>query len=387
MKKSLIITIAAAILLLALGSWLYLFLFGTPQTSDEFFTDLGFELGNQAVVPIESDVVNEPTLSLLDTENERLTQLTNRPIAGFIALNETTIRFAERGTGHIYDIDTAADTETRRTNTTIPQVVEAVFSTDGTQVVLTSESGYSRTSVYGSIPSNTTDATLQTSSLPPQADELAFVGTSTLGYILSTENGTVGYRLNVVANTQQADFEVPFRSIRAIFNPTQTLLYNRHAPSLAGGLFEVSGRSISQIGSTEFGLTALTGQDWYSVTLNQNNEIVSRTINIESDVVYESPIVIIPEKCTWTTDNSLWCGAPAAAVPYTYQKDWYQGEIRANDMIWQIDPATESALLVINPQTEVGRQLDIINPQLQDQKVFFTNRLDNTLWQYDGTIR
>ena len=70
----------------------------------------------------------------------RLYALVKTPIAGMTVLkkspkNNIIVRYMERATGHIYNVETAQIKTTRITKTTIPRVREALFSQDASFVV------------------------------------------------------------------------------------------------------------------------------------------------------------------------------------------------------------------------------------------------------------
>lgn len=382
MNKPLIITIAIAILLLALGSWLYLFLFGAPQSPQEIFSDLGITPNaEQAVNPIQADSGTDETPAQLDTSGERaLRQLTLRPVAGFIALDET-LRYVEQGTGHVYEINLANGQEVRISNTTVPTVTEAYFGVDGSHVVVVSETPQERTVLAGSIENQS----LTTKTLPPTAENIMFSGTSTVLYSLSTLSATNGYRYDITDTTQTQQFSIPLNNVTVSWQPQGVHAIPRVATELEGSIFAVLGSSMTQVGSSEFGLTTLFGNSWYAVSFNANNELYSRSVS-SNDTVYELPIVMVPEKCDWLGD-ALYCAAPFEIESYQYLEQWYKGLYRSNDELWRVNPASESAVLIANPNTEIGRPLDITRlAATTGGTLFFINRLDNTLWMYDASI-
>ena len=107
MKNPLLITIGLVLIVLVLGVWLYLLFFGTPDTADEVFSDLGFDIASQPVNVVAPEI---PAASdtFVDTAGEKLRQITTRPVAGFVSFFSSStdlVRYAERGTGHIYELN------------------------------------------------------------------------------------------------------------------------------------------------------------------------------------------------------------------------------------------------------------------------------------------
>jgi len=375
MQKPLLITIAIVILLLALGSWAYLFFFGAPQDPDEFFTDLGIGLTTQQVVPVASE---DAEVMRLEIVGSSLQQLTLRPVAGFVGVTTSIVRYVEQGTGHIYEINLDDGSEVRISNTTLPQIQTAVFDRSGEQVVLQAY-GQTPNAVIGTI----VNGGLSTRSLPPTAQNVTFTSSTTIAYTISTQGETTGYIYDTTTDSQTIEFIVPFGSVVAHYTLTGTYVSNRHTPELEGTLWSVAGRTFTQVSINAFGFMVELGPSWYSMAFTEDNTYQSRAVNVNTNEVVQLPVSFIPEKCDWGV-NTLWCAAPFEPIGHTYVKDWYQGTIRANDALWIINPASETAELAVNPVTEIGRQLDITNlTQLDLEQLLFTNRQDNTLWLYD----
>ena len=47
MNRALVITVGIVIIIIVLGVWVYLMLFGTPEKTGDVFTNLGFEISQQ----------------------------------------------------------------------------------------------------------------------------------------------------------------------------------------------------------------------------------------------------------------------------------------------------------------------------------------------------
>lgn len=390
MKKPIIISIAIAALVLVLAVWVYLFLYGAPDNDGEVLTNLGFDLDSQPVDIAPNSNIDD--LITVDSQGSALRQLTTRPVAGFGSLGSSTeaaVRYVEAGTGHVYEIKIATGEEQRLTNTTIPRTVSAVFSPDATTVVIVSETGYVSEIFVGNISDNTSESALIGTNLPPDAQDITFIDNQTIGYTRPTLDGTTGYRYNTITKDQSIDFTAPFLSVTTLFTETETHIYNRHNPELEGSLFAVSNTAFNAVTPNEYGLSTLVHSDWYIQSYTQNNTFYSRAYNRDSKTSEALPISVIPEKCDFANSSLLWCAAPINTVPYTYQKEWYQGIIRSNDMLWEIDLRSQSARLALSPQITIGREIDITNMSYAELQavLYFTNKNDNTLWLYDPSIR
>lgn len=376
MNKPVIITIAVGILILALGSWLYLFLFGAPQSPDEIFTDLGITPPvDNSIVPMSDD--SEP-LPQIDIQTGLLQQLTFRPIAGYSTPTDGSVVYMEQGTGHLYEINTGTGQETRLTNTTIPVATHAIFNSNASAVV-----------VFSGLPgervvflAERTGESLTRTSLPPTADNIHFNGTSTLTYTVSDQTSTRGYEYNIATDSQRELFIAPFRSIHLHPTANATYISNRPAMNLEGALYEINETTVRPVTNPAFGFVTLLSDEYSAQTFLSDNQLESSVALLGAEDVIRIAPVMIPEKCDWS-ETELVCASPFTIADEQYVEQWYQGLVRSEDLLWSIDPVSGGARMLVNPEREVGRPLDMSNVSIRStQEIFFVNRLDNTLWRY-----
>lgn len=381
MNKPLIITIAVGILLLALGSWVYLFLFGAPQSPNEIFTDLG--ITPPATETIPGDTTAGDGTSQVDVTNDQLQQLTLRPVAGYTVPAAASVVYIEQGTGHLYRIDLTSGEEVRLTNTTIPTVTTADLNQDASAVVLVTGLPGERAVFLG----QRADDAIERVSLPPTAENFTFISTSSLLYSVPGATGARGYVYNLLDNQQREVFTSPFRDIDVHYVADDIFISNQPAVELEGGIYEITGTTVTPITNPVFGLVALFGDNWYARSYSRENQLFSELVSRDDESIVSVPSGMIPEKCVWDTDI-LVCANPFEIEQHTYISDWYQGTLRANDALWRIDPVSGGAQLVINPERAVGRPLDMTEVSVSNSgDIFFINRLDNSLWRYVETAR
>ena len=143
MKKTLkIILIVAIVVVVGLLGWFWLLPGSSAPVADKIKDILPFGSG---------EGINIPTNDIQDTINNEqgaqeglesiLFQISKEPVAGFVAFNKratTTIRYADRATGHIYDVNPFTLEKTKITNKTLPKIYEAHFRDNGNAVVFRS---------------------------------------------------------------------------------------------------------------------------------------------------------------------------------------------------------------------------------------------------------
>lgn len=367
---------------LAVGAWVYLLMNGTPRGADDFFTDLGFS----DPAPERPAVILDTPDVTVDTNSQRLNQLTTRPVAGYTAVNtasSSAVVYAEKGTGHIYSIDLNSGTETRLSGTTLSRVVEAVFDRAGTNVVLVTEEGYQQQAYLLELTASSTELV----ELPEQTSDHAFENGS-LFYTRIENGSTVGYLFNLSTASANQIFVTPLIDISVIRQNNTTYLFNKPAQRLRGALYRLNAEGDYELLSgPAYGLTATSDLpgDWLISRIDTESQTY-RTyhVNVNSGKETELALVTIPEKCTQTSNSVTWCTLPflPEASP-TYLNDWYQGTYASNDNIWQINSNNGEAVLSLVIEETAGFEIDATNVSASAEKLFFTNRHNDTLWSYD----
>lgn len=380
MKRTVFIITGSIVLLLIFSLWVYLLLFGAPKELNEAFTNLGF--GNPT--PIEEyDSTLEQTAQL-NIAAGSLSQLTTRPVAGFAFLEGASsterLRYAERGTGHIYEIDLTNGTESRVSSKTYLAVTDAVFSPDGQAVTLFSEGDTGLSAKLEELGERN-----RSHDLPARATNPHFVSSTTLHYLLPTEGGAVGYTYDLDEMTTDEIFFIPMSDVHVWWTDTNTWIHNKPAPRLRGGLYKLDNGSLTRVGQSGYTLSAVLPRDngdTYLITaanLDQNGILTSTLATATSNK--NLPLTAFPEKCALQA-STLWCASTALEFSRETQSDWYKGLITFSDNLWTTDVATGRTVLLDNLLDATGREIDVIDLTVDSHSDFllFKNKRDDTLW-------
>ena len=386
MKRTWLLVGGGIIITLFVLVWGYLLIFGTPQSADDVFADLGFNAAERPIapIPIEPEDTTKPTV---DTTGEQLRQLTVRPVAGFVATttaSSTIVRYVERGTGHIYQIDLVSGQERRLSGTTIPRITEAVFSDEIDTVALISQTGRTQDVFVGTLVNNSEGVTvLEGNNLPPNARSIA-LNNRTVYYTLSDFAGTVGFALNLTNDEQVEKFSVPFSAVSTLWQLPDILVYNQPTTLLEGVLFNVENNQLQPLLPARYGQRVLASEEYLIASYVVDGAYQSAATNRTGATVTEVPILALPEKCDFSTERPavLWCASAIDSLSGEAIEDWYKGTRIAEDFLWQISIPQETATLLADPSAISGRTIDIEGLQHQQDQLFFTNKLDNTLWLY-----
>jgi hypothetical protein len=372
-NRALLITIGVAVLFIIIGIWLYLFLFGTPDTGDEIFTNLGvFPESGEA-----PEVIDETTQpNLVDVAGEPLRQLTTTPVAGY-TITEDEVHFVEAGTGYIFTINLDTGTQTQRTNTTVAGTVQATFSPNHSRVAMTRFEGYTPLVTVGTVAGNTLD----TIELEPGATNLSWDGNTRLRYTISRDGETVGYEQDLQEKTREEVFVFDLVQAHVNWEGVRPIVWSAPALNFISTAYEIAGATLTPLPVRRSALQVMRfNGDTLVYTMRQGDSLESMADNT---TMAQS---LLREKCVdRLVETDLYCGGPIVRFGAETYFEWLKGLHISDDQVWRTDLSTGIATLIIDPERESSRPLDITRPQLspQDDGFFFIHKTDQTLWMVD----
>lgn len=130
------------------------------------------------------------------------------------------------------------------------------------------------------------------------------------------------------------------------------------------------------------GLTTLTSPDGVHtlITTTENNILTTRLFDITNGANQPMPFTTLPEKCSWYSNDVVYCGVVNTFPTGIYPDDWYKGLINLSDTIWKYTISTKSVEQVAVPPQVV----DIIKMESYPDAgyLFFINKITNELWSY-----
>jgi hypothetical protein len=393
MKKGIFIGIGAFILLSLAAIWGYLLLFGTPNSTQDVFANLGFSGSEERPTPEVVEPLPDTSNPVVNVARPPLRQLTLRPVAGFFVPDDvlsTYIRYVERGTGYIYEINLGTGEETQVTSLTVPQTVQAFFAPDGSSVALTNyESDIQNTVILQLQQTGSGFEITNSVPLPPFADNLSYQSTSTILYTLTSNEGTIGYSYNLNTQLRKELFSVPLTQITTVWGNgvVDTYFYPKPTRHLPGSVYWLKNNEPTRLTLSEKGFMFLANNtNRLATALFDKKTFSTKTLHGGvSPTQFAYPL--LPEKCAFydAMSESMWCGASPESADADFLEDWYQGSLNADDDLWLINISTGEMSLLSDMQTESGRQIDIasIKSAPAGLSVFFTNKIDSTLWMYD----
>ncbi len=372
MKKPWLLIIAGITLTVLIGIWLYLF-FGGEEAREDLYNAFGLagdelQFGFEDIFGDESSTTTQPYLR----------QLTLRQVIGYVPLDRATdatskVHFAEGGTGHVYQVETASGVEERLSNITIPGAYSATFSPEGLLAAILSEDDTKLTVI--TLPNGST--TLSSREIQGAFISTVFTADNTLLYALKEGQSVKGYAYSTDSGESEIIFSIPFREARILWGTSINgphYVYPKTAESLEGYLYEISNGTLKRLPVSGFGLSAQVSDFWILYTKYKDS--------IPESYIYGKErikIPMIPEKCA-VAEDVFFCGV---SNDFTNITEWYRGQTTSSDSLWYIVPEINYANSIEDISITAGRSIDIIKMQPTDVAVYFINKVDNGLWVYE----
>lgn len=340
-----------------------------------------------------------------------LIQVTNRLVAGLTALPIETasssnthaasngkpseppsttprIRFVERGTGYIYDIDAIGKNEKKVSGTTIVRASDALFADGGATVIerYIKNDNVTAATFMGRINADTTSGvgSIVGSFLPDDISDITVSpdGKSIL-YLAPTSDGIAGISIKTTGENKKQLFTSPFTEWLVDWQKGGMYLTTKASGITDGFSYKISttGGFERQLGNI-LGLTTKNSPDGKMVlySIGGDTNLSLRYLSLKDHSDFDSGLKTLPEKCVWSKDSiTLYCAAPEKLPDGIYPDMWYQGRIVTEDRIWKINTET-GTIEKISPNTAIKLDVTKITLDQNEQYLYFVNKKDFTLW-------
>lgn len=422
-RKTILILIAIALILL--GAWMYVS-FKTSQNPNssgqpQSFLSSLFPFGNSPVTPTQpsgnqTTEGSTPEGAQVADLNKSLFEVSSRKIAGLTMLSPDTapvvehningdagtkiirtvfpkIRFAERGTGYIYDIDVKGQNETKISDTVIARTAQALFTNNGESVLLRYIKSDNATiaSFLGKItpPQDTiSSGTLVGNFLEDNINDITLSPDGkTFFFISPAANGILGVTMKADGTGKKQQFISSFAEWLPDWGGNTLTVTAKASGGVPGYVYTIlSNGAFSKILGNVPGLTTKISPDGktmlYSTSGTDNLDLHVFSIGNGADT--DTGLATLPEKCVWTKDSSnAYCGV-SSPLRALYPDSWYKGITHFHDAFWKINIASKSTLQI---NTGEGISLDATQLSLDPSEKYlvFVNKNDGSLWSLDLT--
>lgn len=359
--------------------------------------------------PTTTPIATQPTEPTI-AEIPILRHITFAPIGGAMLINlpksTTTVRFIDRGTGHIYETAVDSTENTKITNSTIPKIQETVWINENNLIVrylgTDNETIQSFVGTVGPVPKKVVSSedtgiiqprTFTGSFLPTNIPQIVVSPNKASYFNLSTNtDNTVGLVTSLKTKAKTQIFVSPLKEWLAQWPQDSLIVLTMKASAFENGyaysINPATGVQKKIIGD-KMGLTTLASPTTpLKIALSENLDNGIRFSIFEPKTNKETLVLTqtLPEKCAWETNTSLICAVPQNIPSASYPDAWYQGTVSFVDSLVRVN-ATTGTTTTIADLTKLpgGQEIDAIDPILSDKKdyLLFTNKKDLTLWGID----
>lgn len=321
------------------------------------------------------------------------------PVSGatFVVSSSTNfVRFVEKATGHIYEVNPESPVPQRISNTTIPKIEEIYWGIEGDELVARYLKDSILNTIYIEIIATTTTAEVDTfeggiesTFLPTNIRGVALSpGRTQIFYLLDTANGVNGIVSNLDGTAAKNVWTSPIKNWSISWPSSSTVSLNTPpSGAVAGFLYHLNlGNGIMEkIQGNIAALSSITSSDsntiLYSSIDNANISLAIKNIENETDI--QAGLNTLAEKCVFGHDGTYFiCAAPKDISARDLPDSWYQGRVQFNDRIMKVSLTDGSSELLVDPEQVAGEPIDAVNLQVSGDggHLLFTNKRDNSLW-------
>lgn len=403
-KKILIISsVVLLIFLLCLLGYYFIIYNNTPGTKNGglggFKSFLPFGGDGNTNTDNSTTTPETPRQDNTNTQNftQKLRKLSSEPVAGAGSLDTkvgTLVRYIEKATGHIFEVEMYSPRTARISNTTIPVVYDAMWSgkMDSLVTRYLDDDDETILTYFLSIKniSTSTENTISGSELPKNIADVSVNGDS-MFYLLTNENSSSGYVGPTDGTKRKQVWGSDIKELLSQYiNPKFISLTTKSAQGVWGYMYLIdtgTGTSKRILGDIS-GLSTLTDNTAENVLyLEQNDTARLYSYDIKNKKsTYITPSTF-PEKCVWSKKekNTAYCAVPKDSISAQSLTLWYKGEETYSDDIWKYDTKNNTATTIEDLFSDSKEEIDVIKPTLSEneQYLIFINKKDNSLWSLD----
>lgn len=338
-----------------------------------------------------------------NSEFSKFHQITNFAVAGASFYEETktiinqdnktetikiipNIRYVERATGHIYQMNLENDETNKVSNSTIPNVYEVIINKVADTFVYRylAEDNKTITSYIAKLGDTKGEF------LPSDITDMSLSSDKTkLFYLVKNPSGVIGFNLSLQDYKKSQVFTSSFTEWLSQWVGNQKIyLTTKPSSFVNGSIFSLDTQNgtLAKIFGGVKGLTTLSNSDGSQVLYGASLETGPKLwlLNVEDHTTIDLNTFGLPEKCVWSKDDiNIYCGVPNTVVGTEYPEYWYQGLISFDDYFVKINTETKEKVTLANSKNETPLDGTYLFLDKEESKLFFTNKKNSTLWSLD----
>jgi hypothetical protein len=398
MKKIIFITLGIVLIGVAVLGW-FVFYQSPDSTISENVRDiLPFgQGGGDLSAPADNDKPEEiiPVVNEGGRNIPALFRLSEVPVSGaigFLKNNSTFIRYTDRATGHIYDINPTTLEKIKIANNTLPKIYQATFKKGATGVIYKSLKEDSDEVITTSIelipPKGTSTVALYTevsTIIRGSTDNIDVGDSGKLAYYSADENAIVVSSFN--GATAQSIYQSLFRDWNIKWAGNTVTLVTKPSAYVDGVAYALNPTSggLKKLKGPLKGLTLLRNTLENRIIYSYNDGSLTRAY-------YEDPAnnesgeieATFADKCVWGNKqpNIFYCATPEGGIENNEPDLWYQGRTHYQDSLIKYNTLTGEKDLLVSAKKDFNVDIDVMNSFLtpDEDYLIFTNRNDLSLW-------
>lgn len=316
-------------------------------------------------------------------------------------------RFVDSASGLVYD-RALRKNEARKevTTTSIPRVVEAVFDSTGTNIIMRYLKDNIIQTYLAKLTFRKVDPGLtqeEQDKIPKTAEisgeflpeNIKSISVSrdkkSFFYMNPASNGVAGITYAFGTKAKKQIFDTPLTEWIADWGSDSKISITTKASGLVSGfsyLLDSKTGSMSRVIGDKKGLTSLLSPDGKKLLYStfEGGAVQTFVLDIASGSSKAISPSTLPEKCVWASDSKeVFCLAPVRTMTGTLPDDWYKGLVSFDDALWVTDLVNFNGNIIHDFNSKSNQRLDAINPIMNSSQdyIIFKNKKDGTLWGYD----
>lgn len=315
-------------------------------------------------------------------EKPILIQISPEPSSGFKPLKDNFLRYAEKPTGHIKEIDLKTGETKIISNTTIPKIFEIKWNFDGSKILFKYlEEEEKIKEVSAELKGTSTEGVI----LPGPIISWGYLPNSNdIFYYLKTQNNPEKFGLIRAGfkNTNQreiytspfSDFEIhwPKTNILSLttrpseLNPGFSYIYNPESRAFSKILGGIQGLKIKWDEKGEKFIYSDSDLNLFQYNVKKNTSV---PLNFKG----------LAQKCVFSkkSTNLLFCAKPKEISSGLYPDEWHQGIKKFQDEIWELNSETGETKLIYNEKLFDVLEIEI---SANDEFLYFQDKSANFLF-------
>lgn len=362
-------------------------------------------------------------------EQPKVSILVATPVAGAVSTTTPSglvVRYVDKATGHVFQIDNNSINPSRITNTTLPKALNVSWSSNGGDLLFTyirqnnsqvldtfmhindiflkttkpATTSNASSTMVTETPTTTGLLTVKTSmvgnnnqsiALSPSGKKIFYIKDDGSGsnqkygvYTSNSDGGAIsrvwstsigGWVLNWVREGNAKEDPLIAMYVKPISMGTGF-----------GYLFNPKTRNLEKVGQGGKGFTMTVNPSvTYAITsTTEDNQIGTNFVNIKTNTSTIAPFRTLPEKCAWSRINEkvAYCAVPNDIRSGEYPESWYMGDVTFTDRIWKVNVETGLIEKLSDLLNDTGELVDATNLNVapNDEYLTFIKKDDSSLW-------